>query len=153
VAMTLEQLRSQLSAAEPDDSTYYGIGPAEIPLLEQLLQDREAWLAARAVFAASRIPDPRAIALLQRAARDPREEVRIAVAAAVKRVTTTDANPLLLSLLDDQDLGVRKFAIKSVSTAHAPAVLQKVREMQERDPAPAIRDHAATRLKQLNVQP
>jgi len=68
-------------------------------------------------------------------------------------VTTTDANPLLLSLLDDKDLGVRKFAIKSVSTAHAPALLQKVREMQKRDPAPAIRDHAATRLKQLNVQP
>jgi hypothetical protein len=48
--MTLAELRAQLSAVEPDDSTYYGIGIAELPLLEQLLQDAEPWLAARVVF-------------------------------------------------------------------------------------------------------
>jgi HEAT repeat protein len=151
--MTLAELRAQLSAVEPDDSTYFGIGPAELPLLEQLLQDPEAWLAARAVFAASRIPDPRAVALLQRAARDPRQEVRVAVAASVERIAPTSANPLLLSLLDDTDHGVRKFAIKSVSGAHDPAVLTKLREVQARDPLPALRDHAASRLRQLNITP
>jgi HEAT repeat protein len=153
VPMTLEELRTQLSAAEPDDSTYYGIGPAELPLLEQLMQDPEPWLAARAVVAASRIPDPRALALLQRATRDPRDEVRVALAASVTRVATSDANPLLLSLLDDADLGVRKFAIKSVSDAHDAAVLRKLRELQDRDPVPAIRDGAASRLRQLRVVP
>jgi HEAT repeat protein len=151
--MTLSELHAQLSVVEPDDSTYYGIGPAELPLLEQLVQDPEAWMAARAVFAAARIPDPRAIALLQRAARDPRQEVRVAVAASVQRIPAASANALLLSLLDDRDHGVRKFAIKSVSTAHDPAVLNKLREVQARDPLPGIRDHAASRLRQLNVNP
>jgi HEAT repeat protein len=152
VAMTFEELRRQLSAAEPDDSTYLGIGPAEVPLLERLLQDPEEWRAARAVVAASRIPDPQAVALLQRAARDPRPEVRVALAASLTRVPTTDANALLLALLGDGELGVRKFAIKSVTPAHAPAVLAKLRELQDRDPAPAIRDGAASRLRQLNVR-
>jgi len=151
--MTLAELRAQLSAVEPDDSTYYGIGPAELPLLEQLLQDPEAWIAARAVFAASRIPDPRAVALLQRAATDPRQEVRVAVAASVPRVAPASANQLLLSLLDDSDHGVRKFAIKSVSGAHDPAVLRKLREVETRDPLPANRDHATSRLRQLNITP
>src|SRR5258707_3402040 len=109
--MTLEELRRQWSAPEPADGTFSGIGPAELPLLEQLMQDPEPWLAARAVVAASRIADPRALALLQRAAHDPREEVRVALAASVTRVAASDANALLLSLLDDADLGVRKFAI------------------------------------------
>jgi HEAT repeat protein len=151
--MTLEELRSQLSAAEPDDSTYYGIGPAELPLLEQLAQDPEPWLAARAVVAASRIADPRALALLERATHDPREEVRVALAASLTRVATPAANALLLSLLADTDLGVRKFAIKSVSETHDPAVLQKLRELQDRDPVPAIRDGAASRLRQLKIVP
>jgi HEAT repeat protein len=152
VPMTFEELRRQLSAIEPDDSTFLGIGPAELPLLEQLLQDPEPWRAARAVVAASHIPDPRAMALLQRATRDPRQEVRVALAASLTRVRTADANALLLALLGDGDLGVRKFAIKSVSPAHDPAVLSKLREMQDRDPVPAIRDGAASRLRQLNVR-
>jgi len=36
MAMTLEELRNQLSAIEPDEGIYAGIGSSEIPLLEQL---------------------------------------------------------------------------------------------------------------------
>jgi HEAT repeat protein len=153
MAMTLEELRKQLSVVEPDDSTYYGIGPAELPLLEQLVLEPEAWLAARAVVAATRINDRRALALLQRAARDPREEVRVTLAASLKNIAASDTNAMLLSLLDDRDLGVRKFAIKSVSAGHDAAVHRKVRELQDRDPVPAIREGAASRLRQLNIRP
>jgi HEAT repeat protein len=153
MAMTFDELKKKLSVAEPDDSTYYGIGATELPLLEQLLQDPEPWLAARAVVAASRIPDRRALSLLQRARTDPRDQVRVALAASLKSIAASDTNAMLLSLLDDKDLGVRKFAIKSVSAGHDPAVHRKVRELQERDPVPAIREGAASRLKQLNIVP
>jgi HEAT repeat protein len=151
--MTFEELKKKLSVAEPDDSTYFGIGVPELPLLEQLLQDPEPWLAARAVVAASRIADRRALALLQRAKSDPRDEVRVTLAASLQSIAAADTNALLLSLLDDRDLGVRKFAIKSVSASHDPAVHRKVRELQERDPVPAIREGAASRLRQLNIRP
>jgi HEAT repeat protein len=103
--------------------------------------------------AASRLADARALPLLVRASRDPRAEVRVALAANLERMAASDANGLLLSLLGDADPGVRKFAIRSVSGANDAAVLRKVRELQDQDPAPAIREGAASRLRQLNILP
>jgi HEAT repeat protein len=154
MAMTLEQLRNQLSAIEPDEGMYHGIGPPEIPLLEQLLQDQEAWMASRAVFALSRVPDVKAVAILSRAAADPRQEVRVAVAGSVSKLKPTDANNILLKLLTDAELGVRKFAVQAVSAAHNAAVHAKVRDLETRDPAPFIRDAAKSKLRELGlVQP
>ena len=92
--MTLEQLTYQLSAIEPGEGIFAGIGPAEIPLLEQLLQDQdtEAWMASRAVFALSSVPDSRAVSILSRAVADSRQEVRVAVAASVVNLRPSDAD-------------------------------------------------------------
>jgi HEAT repeat protein len=149
--MTLEQLRAQLSAIEPDDSIYAGIGPSEIPLLDQLLQDKEAWLASRAVFALSKVPDNRAVAILSRAVTDPRQEVRVSLAATVSNLKPSDANNILLNLFADADLGVRKFAVQSVSGTHDAAVHAKLRDIQMRDPAPPIRNVAKFKLQELNL--
>lgn len=149
--MTLEQMRSQLSAIEPDDSTYAGIGSSEIPMLDQLLQDEEVWMASRAVFALSRVSDAKAVAILSRAAGDPRQEVRVAVAASVSNLKPNDANNMLLKLLTDPELGVRKFAVQAISGTHDPAVHAKLRDIQTRDPAPAIRDAAKDRLRELRL--
>jgi HEAT repeat protein len=148
----MQELRDQLSAIEPDESIYGGIGPAEIPLLEQLLADKQAWLASRAVFALSRIPDARAVAVLARAAADPRQEVRVAAAAAVSKFKPADANAILLKLLADPELGVRKFALQAVPGTHDPAVHAKLRDLVAADPAPWIRDAARSRLRELNLQ-
>jgi HEAT repeat protein len=149
--MTLEQLRNQLSAIEPDDGIYAGIGPSEIPLLEQLLQDTEAWMASRAVFALSRVPDSGAVTILSRTVADPRQEVRVSVAASVSNLRPSDANDILLKLLDDTDLGVRKFAVQAVSETHDATVQAKLRDLEIRDPAPSIRDVAKERLRELKL--
>lgn len=152
MAMSMQALRDQLGMVEPEEGMYGGIGPAEIGLLEQLLADKEPWLASRAVFALSRIPDARAVAILARAAGDPRQEVRVAVAAAVSQVEPANANPILLKLLADTELGVRKFALQSVAKAHDPAVHAKVKDLIASDPAPWIRDTARSRLQELNIR-
>ena len=149
MAMTLEQLRSQLSTIEPEESTYAGIGAAEIPLLEQLLQDEEAWMASRAVFALSRQPDPQAISILSRVAADPRPELRVALAASTANLPPRAANNILLTLLDDADVGVRKFAVEAVSGKHNPAVHAKVRDIGTQDPEPVLRDVAKSKLSEL----
>jgi HEAT repeat protein len=149
--MTLEQLRNQLSAIEPDESIHSGIGPSEIPLLEQLLQDGEAWMASRAVFALGRVPDTRAVHILSRAVADPRPEVRVAVAACSSYLKPSDANNILLKLLDDTDLGVRKFAVKAVSETHDAAVHAKLRDIETQDPAPPIRNVARDKLRGLKL--
>jgi HEAT repeat protein len=149
--MTLEQIRNQLSAIEPDASTYAEIGSAEIPLLEKLLQDKEAWLASRAVFALSRIADAKAVTILSKAIADPRQEVRVAVAASVTNLKPQDANNILLKALTDTELGVRKFAIQAVSGAHDAMVHAKLRDIETQDPAPPIRDVAKDKVRALKL--
>jgi HEAT repeat protein len=149
MAMTLEQIKNQLSAIEPDDSIYSGIGPSEILFLEQLLQDKEAWLASRAVFALSRVSDDKVVPILSQAVADPRPEIRIAIAASVGNLKPEDTNNILLQLLSDSELGVRKFAIKSVSGAHDTAVHEKLKDIEIKDPALPIRDIAKDRLREL----
>lgn len=151
--MTLQQLRDQLSAIEPNEETYSGIGESELPLLGDLVKDPEAWMASRAVFAASRVADARAAAILARAASDPRPELRVAAAAAVGNLPPAAGDRLLLQGLNDSDLGVRKFAIQSVTEAHGESVQARVRELESADPAPAIRDAAATKLAAIRRTP
>jgi HEAT repeat protein len=153
MAMTLEELRRQLSAIEPDEATYSGIGAAEIPLLEQLARDPEPWMASRAVFAASRVADARAKAILARAAGDSRPELRVAAAAATKNPPPAEANSLLLQALNDSDLGVRKFAVQSVAATHSEPVHARLRELESGDPAPAIRNAAKSRLAEIGRVP
>ncbi|GAA6616453.1 HEAT repeat domain-containing protein [Scytonema sp. NUACC26] len=151
MAMTLEQLKDQLSAIEPDNSIYNGIGSSEIPLLEQLLQDQEVWMASRAVFALSKVPDMRAVTVLSQAVADPRQEVRVSVAASVSNLRPSDANSILVQLLDDTDLGVRKFAVKAVSETHDASVQAKLRDLGLQDPTPLIRAIAQDRLRELRL--
>lgn len=151
MSMTLEQLRDQLGAIEPDDSIYGEIGSSEIPLLEQLLQDQEAWMSSRAIFALSKVPDTRAVTILSRAAVDPRQEVRVAVAASVGNLRPSDANDILIQLLDDTNLGVRKFAVQSVSETHDASVHEKLRDLGIQDPASPIRAIAQDRLRELRL--
>jgi HEAT repeat protein len=149
MAMTLEELRRQLSAIEPNEGTYSGIGADELPLLDQLSRDPEPWMASRAVFAASRLADARAKAILARAAGDPRSELRVAAAAATKNLAPAEANSLLLQALGDSDLGVRKFAVQAVAPTHSEPVQAKLRELESADPAPAIRDAAKSRIAEI----
>jgi HEAT repeat protein len=148
--MILEQLRNQLSAIEPDDSTYEGIGPSEVPLLKELLQD-EAWMASRAVFALSRIGDIEAIKTLAQAVADPRPEVKVAIAASVGNLKPENTNDIVLKLLDDEDLGVRKFAVRAITSTHDSVIHSKLRELETNDPSSGIRDIAKDKLRELRL--
>ncbi len=150
MAMTLEQIKNQLSAIEPNDSTYSGIGSSEIPFLEQLLQDEETWIASRAIFALSRVSDDKVVTILSQAVADPRQQIRVAIAASVGNLKPENASNILLQLLSDNELGVRKFAIQSVSGIHDTAVHEKLKNIEIRDPTLPIREIAKDRLRELD---
>jgi HEAT repeat protein len=151
--MTLEQLKQQLSSIEVDDATYVGIGPAEVPQLDQLVNGPETWLASRAIFALSQVRTAAATAILARSAADPRPELRVAVAASTKNLPPAEANGVLLQVLNDVELGVRKFAIRSVAPGHSAPVQAKLRELETGDPAPSIRAAAGLRLSEIRREP
>ena len=146
MAMNLDQLKRQLSDIEPSETTYQSIGPAEVPLLGQLLQDPDHFLASRAVFALSRVRDAGSMQLLQRAAADARPQVRIALAASAAQLPVADRSRVLLPLLNDTEMGVRKFALHSADAAGDTTLREKLREVLGNDPEPALRALAAQKL-------
>jgi len=144
--MTLSELKSQLSEIEPTESMYRGIGAAEVPLLRQLLEDKEAWVAARAVDALSRIDTPEAHASVAEAARSPRPELRVAAAVNAPKLSLDQCDRVLDVLLDDTNVGVRKFAISSVSERNSLKVKEKLRSIANSDADRMLRQLARDHL-------
>jgi HEAT repeat protein len=143
----MSELRRQLSAIEPDERTYEGIGPSEVDLLTELLDDEEAWLAARAVHALSRIDVERARDAIVTAAGKPRMEVRVAAAASAGALPPKVSDEVLSRLLGDSQIGVRKFAIKSVSDRNGESIRRRIREMATTEPDTGLRQNAEAKAR------
>jgi HEAT repeat protein len=147
--MAISELRARLSAIEATENMFRGLGPSDIDDLEELLNDPEPWLAARAVHALSRIDDDRARESLRVAARSDRPEVRVAVAASAQRLSPQAADGVLLPLLGDTDPGVRKFAINAVTPANSPAVRQRLNQLAAGDSELTLRTMAERHARTL----
>lgn len=150
MSMSSSALREQLSAIEPDESTYEGIGASEVDALRELLEDEEAWLAARAAHALSRIDSDTARDALLSAAESSRTEVRVAVAASAGALSPTVSDEILLRLLDDADIGVRKFAIKSTSAENSDLVRKRVVDIAKSDSSSALEEIATEKAKSVS---
>ena len=150
MTMTMSELRAQLSSIEPTEETYAGIGPEEIGLLRELLDDEEAWMAARAVHALSRIDDPAAREALAEAAAKPRMEVRVAVASAARDLPPETSDEVLPALLADDHAAVRKFAVGAVSARNSAAVREQVSALASNEPDDRVRDLAGEKARSVS---
>jgi HEAT repeat protein len=136
---SLPELREQLSAIEPDEKTYEGIGASEVESLRRLLDDEQDWLAARAVHALSRIDSSDARRSLLSAAQSPRLAVRAAAAASAQALPAEASDKLLSTLLGDPEPAVRKFAVKATSRRNSQAVQRRVRDLATSDQSAGLR--------------
>jgi len=152
MAMSLPELRDQLSDIEPTEGTYEGIGASEVDLLRKLLHEPEPWVAARAVHALSRIDAESAHAALLDASQSSRPEVRTAVAASAGALAPEVSDELLSRLLSDPDIGVRKFAIKSASDRSGTPIRERVAEIANTEVYTALRQIAEERSRWLSSQ-
>jgi HEAT repeat protein len=148
----MEELRQQLSDIEPEERTFAGIGPSEVDLLRRLLDDEEAWLAARAVHALSRIDADDARDAIVSAAGSPRMEVRVSAAASAPLLPPHVSDEVLSRLLGDSHVGVRKFAIKSISGRNSEAIKRRVRDMSATDADVRLRKLANEKAQSLASQ-
>ena len=146
MAISTEQLRLRLNADEPDYSSMARLGPAIVPQLMRLVQDRNQAVASAAAAVAGMIGGEQAMQVLARAARSRSSQVRTAAAGALRSVKAPAASRLIAPLLKDSDKNVRKFAIKATAARKDPALLAELDEINELDPEPAIRSLAANVL-------
>jgi HEAT repeats len=144
---TYEQVRQILSAIEPDEEMYHQISAEDLQHLQRMLHDPEPWRAARAIHAASRMGSVGAQAMVSGAVADTRREVRAAVAMAAQWLAPEASNALLEKLLDDEDLSIKKLAIKSVSRTASPALLRTLKTLSESSGNEHIKSLASERLR------
>ena len=149
VTKAVEELRAKLSAIEPTEAIYAELTSADVPDLERLLADPEDWIAARAIFALSRVGNDAAVGVLARAVTDPRVQVRVAVAAAVAQRPITLPDNALVKLLQDQDVGVRKFATLAVKPENGNEPRALLNRLSSEDAIPQIRQNAIEALRKL----
>lgn len=148
MTMNMQEIRSRLSSIEGDAQMYVDLGPDEVPLLVELLDDEEAWLASRAVYALTRIATPEALAAVEAASDSGRHELRVAVAASANLLPSKAADRVLAKLLQDREVGVRKFAVESVTPDNGERVRRLVTEMTDSDDD-VLRARAQSRARDL----
>lgn len=144
---TMSELLRQLRMIEPNERMFDGIGRAEVGLLRRILDEEEPWLAARAVYALSRIDSDDARQGIRAAKGDSRIEVRSAAAAIANSVPPELSDELLASLLEDVDIGVRKIALRSVSQQNSGKVRQRIEVMVARERNPRLKEMAVERVR------
>ena len=122
--VTLEQVRAALAPEELDyNKTARELGEEALPHLERLIATAQPLLASKAAYMAGAIGSAGSVKAIERASRSADARVRIAAAHAVQNLPAESASDVLLSLVDDADVGVQKTALRSVP-AEASAVLR-----------------------------
>src|SRR5262245_34984510 len=120
MAVTIEQVRDALSPDRPDYRRLANeLGAAALPSLESIVGASDRSLAAKAAYLVGLIGGPGAAAALETAARSNLPTVRIAAAAAAAHLPVEQRDSLLLRLVDDEDSGVRKVALRSAKASEA----------------------------------
>ena len=146
---TMAQLRALLDPEEPDYSQAARLGPSALPLIESLIASNDSMLASKATYLTSMIVDPRSSAILKRAAVNPSVHVRLAAAAGARHLEASDASGILVTLLADSDLGVRKLSLGSVPSRATADLRQRVEFMSTGAPEPSIRDLSKVVLQRI----
>jgi HEAT repeat protein len=135
MAHTREELVRLINLDEPDyPSIVQQLSKDDIPLLTQLAQDPNPAVATKAISCLGLMSDETAVAGLQAAVAHPDPVYRIAAAHALRNVASSPVGVRLLGkLLDDRDVGVRKFALKSVDIGNISSLKEQVRQVNLRE--------------------
>jgi predicted TIM-barrel fold metal-dependent hydrolase len=137
--VTMEQVRRAIDPEEPDyERAATDLGPDALPHLAELAQSRDAMTASKAVSLAGLIDSEQTAALLQEAAHADAAEVRVVTASAARHA---GVESVLVDLMHDGDVGVRRAAIRAVPKPRAAstAIRSALENLADADPNPAVR--------------
>jgi HEAT repeat protein len=149
MSITKQEVIRRLGAVEPKYTELAKMGPEAVPHLAALINGEDLGFAAKATYLASVIQTDEAIDALSVAATSPHRIVRVAAAAGLGNVRDPRAISLAQRLLDDEDAGVRKFAVRAASRLGLSELEPKVRAIAIQDNVPALRQIAAGALQSI----
>ena len=137
---TYDEVKNILSAIEPTEGMYEKLSEEDIPNLQKLLKEPEPWLAARSVFALSKLKAERANELLYTLTDDPRVEIRVSLASAANQLPSDIHQKITEKLLEDREPGVRKFAYSSILPHASPELFKRLKKALEKEEEPGLQE-------------
>lgn len=153
MAVTKTEVVAVVRQIEPDPAAAAKLGPDALPYLRKLVVDADISVARRAASVATKIHDPRALAVVSLAAASEHPEVRLAAAAELWRLAEFDVTKLATRALVDLDPAVRRRALRSVGHMSPdllkPALRKRVAVVGARDLHPANRALASALTARL----
>jgi HEAT repeat protein len=148
MAVTREQVLAQLHPDEPRYEQAAQLGSEALPHLMQIVQEGDPGLASKATSLAGIINAAGSAEVLGAAADSSDPVIRVAAAAALGNLDEMPS-ALAQSMLDDEDVGVRKLALRSLGRQQPTGFRQKVQQMAANDPNSVLRERAARVAYQL----
>lgn len=146
MAISMNDVRTYLDPEEVDYVAASMLGPQALPFLDELVHGTDSMLASKAAYLTTLIPGDEQSRILADAARSASPTLRVAVASGLANLAESHADSLADDLLSDQDVGVRKHALKAVGTFESPTMTDRVRRVAEADPEPLLRNLAVQSL-------
>ena len=140
--VTMQQIRAILDSEEPDYALAAKLGSGALTHIETLIKGVDPKLASKAAYLAGLIQDSYSTAVLKIAAQSKYPEVRIAVAAGARHLDSQATSEVLLCLIEDQDSGVRKMALKSAPLDATPALRKRIENLATKDSENFVRSQA-----------
>lgn len=129
---SLENVRAALLPDEPQYAVAAAtLGADALPHLAALVAGDDVGLASKAAYLASMIDPADTTNAVRTAAEHSEPVVRAAAAGAAGNLSEAAAEPILMSLLDEEDVGIRKVALRSVPTTPGPELTAKVTALSQ----------------------
>ncbi len=135
----MTDVRGHLELDEPDYAAAAEIGVDALPHLQTLVNGNDVILASKATYLASLIKDRGAADVLRQAATHTDPVVRVAAAAAVKNLAVEEVDTVIVPLLADGDVGVRKVAIKSIPDSRSHSLTDTIQSAAADEADPELR--------------
>ena len=149
MAVTREQVLAQLYPDEPRFEQAAQLGPEALPHLMQIVREGDPELASKATSLAGIINAAGSAEVVGAAAGSYDPVIRVAAAAALGNLAEMPS-PLAQSMLEDEDVGVRKLALRSLERQQPAGFKQKAQQMAANDSHPVLRELAARVADQLS---
>ena len=149
---TKEEIIKMINLDEPEyESIVNKLSNDDIPILIELSQHADPAIATKAISCLGLMNTHLALQGIQIAAENPNPIYRLAAAQALKnKPMSTESINILNILLDDEDLGVKKFAIKSVSLSPNIKLRKKLSGIAKKGTSEFIKTLAKEKLSMLD---
>jgi HEAT repeat protein len=148
MAVTMDQVRRQVSQDEPDYDQAAQLGAEALPHLMQIVAEGDPALASKATYLAAFIGAPGAADVITAAAQSPDAVIRIAAAGALTHVGEIPSS-LVRNLLSDTEPGVRIWTLRALEVHRPTGFATQVQDISAVDADENVRQLAGRILTQL----